>query len=916
MLFPVKYRRYLNTILNKTPDLMFVILAGAFFWLNGETTLVFEDNYQAELYLLFAYTAVLLFRKESAGINVLSLIISHSVHAYGARSVGTFPELFQFSWLTLASFLVFKPEKYQVAIVYLMGLTFDAAYMRTTGLGMQASFYCANLTLLLLAGSLDQVLKNGISWKYDSRHILAFAAGLLYLNLFHDQPGYTSDLTMLFAGFTLFWATLPARDKNLYLTAMAISGSIIALISIGNLAIISENVAEIFRRRAWAAGTHPNRIATWAFAMQLLLNLFDNIEDFPGKRSIRIFQIFLWTVIILTGARIILALSILSQLLYHGRALLQKRQAQLAGAGLVILAIARISQKFSWAELFKNERLLIWYSALENIFQKPFLGHGFWTMSLLPQMFPPGAQYWAYDWNYPHTHQMVLELFLWGGATLFLLFALISIKAALKNRCSAYRFCLVGFIATGLLDFAWGSPSMFALFLFLLFFNFDQEENRCFKINPAAKLLLLATGLVASVYCLNHHYNIRSFEVGTEQFAAGKPSWTKQSVRAAESLREPFPKMHVIIRKAAAGHNLKELIGQASALTIKYPSYYAVWFLAGRLLELDHNREASLPCYQKAVELEPRDLTGIRHARLMLKLLGGSQPVEIANLEDRFLEIIKNGGWGLPLLINHRDFGQRARELAASSINRLLREKKLPDIELFFLFKNATEWGIPVDYQLALNIDRHSLPPWLADEFAAALLRRRFSTHRNLVKNDLAPLLTEDAGPALCKAIAGLAVDANFPDIVLKAYQQHRKSFNFRGKNYEDLQMQFFAAQGFLKTGNLVAAKNELDRIAAFDHGNPAVFMLLAQVQKCLGNFSEEKRLLEMARQFTLNCSFQPNFHFGVYQDNWPEGDHWTLVMEKTLRRRDNESRAYCENQWMNQIKEIDKRLNQLKKGD
>lgn len=125
--------------------------------------------------------------------------------------------------------------------------------------------------------------------------------------------------------------------------------------------------------------------------------------------------------------------------------------------------------------------------------------------------------------------------------------------------------------------------------------------------------------------------------------------------------------------------------------------------------------------------------------------------------------------------------------------------------------------------------------------------------------------------------------------------------------------MQFYAAQGFLKSGNLVAARNELDRIAAFDHGNPAVFMLLAEVQRRLGNFVEENRLLQMARQFTLNCSFQPNFHFGVYDDNWPEGDHWTLVIEKTLRRRDNESRSYCENQWMDQIRRIDKRLAELR---
>jgi hypothetical protein len=913
MLFPIKIQNHINTLLNKIPDLMFVLLAGAFLLINGEATLLFHGHVEADRYLIFVYAAALLFRKESAGINILTLVISHSVHSYCAQSVGTFPELFQFSWLAMASYLVVKPESYQVAIVYQMGLTFDAAFMRTTGLGMQASFYCANLTLLLVAGSLEQILKKGITWKYDIRHLLVFAAGLFFLNIFREQPVYTSDLTMLFAGLALFWTTISKNDKNLYIVALGLSGSIIALISIGNLAIISENFGEIFRRRAWAAGTHPNRIATWAFAMQLLLSLCDDIERFPGKKSARIFQVFLWAVIILTGARIVLALSIISQLFYYGRELLKKRQALIAGGIILILAFARIMQKFSWAELIKNERLLIWYSAWQNIIRAPIAGHGFWTMSLLPQSFPAGAQYWAYDWNYPHAHQMFLELLTWGGLTLLLTAAAIFFAALLKNKTSAYRFCLAGFLATGLLDFAWGSPSMLALAFFLLFFDFAPEERKCFRIDLKARLLLLLLGLVASFYCLNHHYNIRSFEIGTQRFASGKDGWAEQTAIASENLREPFPKMHLLIRKAAAGYNLNELIGRASALTLKYPDYYAVWFLAGRLLELNRNREAALTCYQKAVELEPRDLTGIRHARLMLTLLNGSDNVKLASLEERFLEIVKNGGWGLPLLINHRDFGQQARGLAANSINRLLQQKKMPDIELLFLFKNATEWGIPIDYQLAQKIDRQGLPPWLADEFEAALLKRRFSTHRNLEKNDLEPFLKDNAGPALCKAVAGLAVDANFPDIVMKAYQLHRQAFNFRGKNYEDLQMQFYAAQGFLKSGNLVAARNELDRIAAFDHGNPAVFMLLAEVQRRLGNFVEENRLLQMARQFTLNCSFQPNFHFGVYDDNWPEGDHWTLVIEKTLRRRDNESRSYCENQWMDQIRRIDKRLAELR---
>lgn len=908
-------KTYFNSIFARFPDILFITTAFAFFLALADSQLLFPDNSFLEGCLLAIIVATMLFCRKNAGLNILIVTISLSVHSYCANATGTFQPLFQISWLLLVTFLIIRPELSAVAVVYHCGLSFDAAFMRTTGLGMQAGFYCSNLVILLLAAVLQRLWHEGLSCSFDSRHFSTFAAGIIFISLTFFQPfsAYTNELLMLLLSLALFWSTSLSEHRDYYLISLAISGSIIALISIGNLIIISESAAEIMKRRAWAAGTHPNRLATWAFAMQLLIQLYSHQQLDLGRKLLRIFQVFLWTVIILSGARLILAISIMAHLLYFGRSLLADWRSKIAAAAVLVLSFAKILQQFSWSELLKNERLMIWFSAWENICRKPLLGHGFWSMSFLPQSYPSESMLWAYDWNYPHAHQLFLELLLWGGVFLLLVSAGIWIKAFRSDRSLAFRFCMLGFLASGVFDFAWGSPSMFALALFLVFYRFSPSPDKGLVLNGRAKGLVFLLMALAIGGAFSHQFNLRQFEKSTGEFMTADPAWQKRATTAAANLKEPFPKMHLIIRQAAAGYDLQKLIGAASELTLKFPDYYAVWFLLARLIELDQRNEVAAKYYEKAVELEPRDLTGIRHARLLLTKLNGDF-LQLDALQPLLVKIVKLGHWGMPLIVNHPDLGQGARSKIENAGNEMIRTRREAGIDRLFLFKNSTEWGINLDFQLAQSLRDEKLPGWLNDELAAALLKRRFSTQHKLVRNDLEPLLQQNSGPALCRAIAGLAVAANLPDIALKAYQQHRLAFNFRGKNYEDLEMQFYAAQAFLAQKQYIEAKNELDRIAAFDHANPAVFQLLAEIQEAVGNREEAVRLYGMARQFALNASFLPNYHFGVYDENWPEGDHWTLVIEKTLRRRDNSSRNYCQAAWLKQVRHLDEKLKTLRK--
>lgn len=904
-------------VFDKIPDILFFFISIFFVTRFSETPLFPGYEPINDNHLLAVFALVFFSRKTSATLNLLILTISLGVHSYCAQTVGTFLPLFQFSWLVLGGFLVVRPEFSLAAITYNLGLTFDAAFMRTTGLGMQNSFYCASLVILLLAGVLAQLWQQGLENRCDWRHKLAFVCALFFISLtfFRRQNAYTHELMMLMATLTVFWSIAPSRQRNSLILAISMSGAMIALISLGNLAIISETFAEIFRRRAWAAGAHPNRIATWAFACQLLLQLLTAPQknELFWRRGLRIFHFFLWTVIILSGARLILALSILTHCLYFGRRLLYDFRALLSGGIILALATARILQHFNWTELLKNERLLIWYSALANIGKRPFTGHGFWPMSFLPQSFPEASMLWAYDWNYPHSHQLFLELLLWGGIPLLLAAAAIFLISFRVNQNPAVRLCLAGFLVTGLFDFAWGSPAMLALAIFPLFFNFSTPEQAPQKIPVTGKILLLVLVAFSLIGALNLQLNIYSYEKASANIFRQQTGALEKASLSAQALKEPFPRMHLLIKKAAAGYKIPELIPEASALTLSYPDYYAAWFLLGRLLELDRNIKGAVACYEKAVKLEPRDLTGIRHARLVLTRLKQSS-FQADFVDPLLIKIIKLGHWGLPLLVNHPDFGENLRQRAKEVGNQLLRLKQQPAIDLLFLFKNSTEWGIDLDFSLAQKLRNEKFPAWLEDELDASLLKRRFSQHNKLLRNDLEPLLNEKTGPALARAIAKLAVRAGLFDLAIKAYHRHRQVFNYRGKNYEDLEMQFYAAQAYLAEKKFALSKNELDRIAAFDQGNPAVFQLLGEIQENLGNLSYALSLYEKAKIYSINASFLPNFHFGIYDDNWPEGDHWTLVIEKTLRHRDNESRRYLLADWLKQVRFLDQKIEALKK--
>ncbi|MEW6711201.1 MAG: O-antigen ligase family protein [Candidatus Riflebacteria bacterium] len=877
-------------------DILFLLLTGiASLWFSGNDALLHSHGQD---YVVMAVSATgFLLRKKNFSLNLLIMALSYAMHNYSSIAVGTFPEFYQASWLAICVFLLAYPEKSQLAIAYHLGLNFETSLTRTTGLGMQSSFHSANAIILLVAMVLHRLMHQEIVFRVDLRHIIALFS-LIFLQTVHfvfHRASFTLELTALFGALTMFWMTSDARQRHQLIAATAFSGLLTVLISIGNVAILAESPGEIIRRRAWAAGAHPNKLATWAFACQLLLWLIEDPLNRRIRTAMRVFTAFLWIAIILSGARLILAIAILSHVLWFGRKLFQDRRTWLPSITLLILSLARFLQKFNWAELLKNERLMIWYSAVQNLISAPFTGFGAYPMSFLPQGFPEGSAFWIYDWNYPHAHQMLLELMLWGGVPLLLAGLAIIFLCLRCHKSPGYRFALFFMLATGLLDFAWGSPAMLSIATFMLFFPFQPLERGSRPLQ-VARILVLPAFLAAFAGLFAWQAKVQMFDKGTEFFAKGIQGWIGITEKASAGLPEPFPAMHLQTRLVAAGVPGREILARGEALINKFPEYYAIWFLQGRILELHGEAAKAADCYARSLELEPRDLTGVRSARLMLCKLGMGESFQ--QNETLLLQILKRGVWGRALILNHPSHFNRLKIFAPELINNYLLNSAGHLIDKLFLIKNAAEWGIKVDLKLVAEFsDRcKEFPGWLQDELHSAILKIQFQ--EKFSREILVKKLETAMGPSTCRTIALIAIESGYPDMAIAAYSRHRELYNFRGKNYEDLQMQFFAARAFIKLNRLDEARNELDRIAAFDYVNPFIFELLGEIELLRNNREKAEYFWSKASRFALNSRNLPYFNHGPNDDNWPEGDHWSLMIEKTIRVRDPQAKTYCEAEW------------------
>jgi O-antigen ligase len=891
-----------HSIYHKIVDIFF-LLAGIFilWFFNFDDSLrpALIASANIDMVMLAILMLVFIAKNGLSGIHLLTICTSYNIHSISAGFVEGYEILYIFSWLTNACLLIVRPELISFSIIYHLGLSFEPSMTRTTGLGMQMGFYCSNQTILLLAACIDTILKNGLKACFDGRHLLVIFAGLFLLNQhsFSVQAGFTSEVVLFFATLILFLSTTKKdNEKEEYLWIAFIAGSaIVFLAAVLNLLIISEGISELLRRRAMAANIHPNRLATFALASIWLFNWCKSLKPSFSTLLVYIINLALLLLIILTGARIILALTLFSFALYYffNKKVQIGLKVKVLATAVFAISFLRIFLHFRWTELVKNERLTIWYSGWQNFLNAIWTGHGAMSFAYLPQYYQPESTFWLYDWNYPHVHQLFLELLNWGGVPLLAAFVYVWIKAFLSNKNLEFRTGLFCLTLSGFLDFAWGTASMLTV---AALFLFKTSQDKSGKLQPkgfTSPLKFVSVTLLGLAMLATLRLEMGRFFLAAAQsdFYRQGQNWKKYINSACQILKnDPAPAMHSILWHHTTGTPAEKLMVKSKNLTLSFPQYYAVWFLHGRLLELNHNFAEANNCFARSLTLEPRDLTGIRNARYLLTKLKTSQ--QQLNSEE-ILPLLKRGHFGLPMLLFHPLYGETFTKKARQAVKIALADATQPDIDKFFLLANMAEWGILPDLEAIDSLLETDLPAWAQDELRAARLQASGATQQELVN-----LLQNNPGPALARQIAALFLEKEMAEKAIEAYRQHRKAYNMRNKNYEDLAAQFIAARAYYRAGHYGEAFFELERIGAYDQMNPFVAELRAKVHAARQQKEPAQYWLNLAMKLVNNARGLPFYKESANDFTWPEGDHWTLVSEKTMRAHDRETFSYCAAKW------------------
>lgn len=928
----------------------FIPRAAAWVFLLVWAKLIFSESHSLLLpdssldpAVILIITAAGLYRKKYSGFLPAFALVSYEVHSQAALRVENFQVLYVISWLLCTYYIYKEPDRAASLVIYHAGISFDPGSAVTMGVGMQAGISAAPVTVMFLLFYSRELLHDRISFAADIRHFLAVAA-LAWLAVNHYQ-GMAADLTSQFVAFAasalLFFATCSVaaepRQQQRIIDTIAFSGILVIGAALTNQALESATFGEFFSRRAWAGSLHPNHLATWCLAAVwvTIAGIRSNPAVHYNRRLLLIAAYLLYMIV--SGARIIIALAAVSIVLHliirhfsgakpavkspaKTGAAPEKTRSMLIPAALAAMVLGvvifRLGYKFDFAEFTRNERLVVWKTAVSLIGQAPFTGHGVLQFSLLPQRTTSDAALWVYDWNYPHTHQGLLELLLWGGVPL-LFIALVCWFRAFKGWLAAGM--PVGFLAvsaTLLADFTWRTPAMLVLVFFYLLFPRPEIAEQP-KIGSNIKRLLAAGCLAVIIWLVQLHIGFIYFNRALKSLADGSEKWKSEIATTARCL--PFSvdaRMQELLWTLSREGTGEAFARSLAELRRKFPSFWPPVFVEARRCELAGDLHTALALYESTLAFENVDLTGIRNARAALV----ADRLQDARFAGFFEEAMARGEWGAAMLLNHPDRAARYRQLALDTLVNRTPRNFWEALRLARIFHNLARNSVIADVELVRKLQGSGLPEWLLDEVFAGLagtqaehiaekyasadlsqtgrLKPRLLSASDRNEIDLLAESLRQKGPASLRTLARIRLEQADPGAFIAAYDLMLKSYNFRGKNYEDLAGQYLFAKFAAATGDYQQAVGMLEKLGAFDAGSPVISRLLAECHAAMGQPDAAKGYVNLARQQVQFARLDPFFREEPRNLLWPQGDQWIFLFERLFRRHDPEARRYEANRW------------------
>lgn len=941
----------MNETTAKTMPLTSVVTrAAAWIFLILWAKLIFSENHSLLLpgssldpAVMFIIIAAGLYGKKYSGFLPAFALVSYEVHCQAAVRVENFQVFYVISWLLCTYYIYKEPDRAASLVIYHAGISFDPGSAVTMGVGMQAGISAAPVTVMFLLFYCRELLHDRICFAADIRHFLAVGA-LAWLAVNHYQ-GMAADFTSQFVAFAasalLFFATCSVaaepRQQQRIVDTIAFSGILVIGAALTNQALESATLGEFFSRRAWAGSLHPNHLATWCLATVwvIIAGIRNNPAVHYNRRLLLIVAYLLYMIV--SGARIILAIAAASIALhlFVGRffaanpvvksgakpeASAKNTRSMMLPAVLaaVVLGavILRLGYKFDYSEFARNERLVVWKTAVSLISQAPFTGHGVLQFALLPQRTSPETALWVYDWNYPHTHQGLLEMLLWGGIPLLLLSLVCWLKAFNGWRTAGMLVGFAAVSATLLADFTWRTPAMMVLgFFYLLYPRPEIAEQP--KIGNNIKRLLAVGCLAVIIWLVQMHVGFIYFNRALRSLSGGSDSWKSEIAEAAWCL--PFSvdaRMQQLLWTLSREGTGDAFVRSLSELRRKFPAFWPPVFVEARRCELAGDLHTALALYESTLAFENVDLTGIRNARAALV----ADRLQDSRFTGFFEEAMARGEWGAAMLLNHPDRAARYRQLALDTLVNQTPGNFWEALKLAKIFQNLARNSVLADVELVQKLQGNRLPDWLLDDVFASLARAQAEriaekyteadlSHTGRLKPRLLSvfdrseidLLAESLrqrGPASLRTLAWIRLEQADPGAFIAAYDQMLKSYNFRGKNYEDLAGHYLFAKFAAATGDYQQAVGMLEKLCAFDAGSPIISRLLAECHVSMGLPDAAKGYVNLARQQAQFARLDPFFREEPRNLLWPQGDQWIFLFERLFRRHDPEARRYEADHW------------------
>lgn len=865
------------------------------------------------------FIAGLYFRRYSGFLPAFCLL-SYEVHAQSALRIENLHILYIVSWLACTALVYREPARGCSLILYHAALSFDPGSAATMGTGMQVGFSAVPVTIMFIAVFARELWNNRLGFDADSRHFAAiFALGWLAVNHYR---GPAADMTSQFIAFTasavLFYTTFSMasneRERVRQVHAIAAGGVLVITAAILNQALESGSIAEFFSRRAYAGALHANHIASWCLAA--IWALIAGSRDFANlhQRRLRFFVALFLVMIVLTGARLIIFIAAAGLILHFltPRRSQQGTAASVPAAGeapasrrwlavgviavLALIAGARIFYQFDYLEMARNERIFIWKAALNQISQAPWVGHGILQFAMLPQTIADDAATWIYDWNYPHSHQGILELLLWGGIPLLLAVAWIWLKAL---RIWQSAGLLIGFLsvsATIFADFTWRTPAMIVMAVFFLLLPV-KPAVRSQPAGSFLKMMVLLPLAVVVVWLMQLHTGHLSYDRALAALGKGQETWKTEINRAVAML--PFSsdvRMQRMLWTLSRDGIDDNLLGQLSAFRAGFSSFWPAMFIEARIKELQGDYQAAFELYTVSLKLESADLTGIRHAHatLLARRLN----------DERFSELLGNtlarGEWGAGILLNHPDDHEFYRKEATMLVGSFDPHNFFRAVKLAKMLKNLARNYIEISPPVWQRFDAMRPPEWLLDEALAARYQASYQTGSPATPTELTAISNElqQHGSACLRTLAWIQFQRGDRAGFAATWQKMLAGFNFRNKNYEELAGQFLFAREALQREAYPEALEMLQKLMMFDGNNPFIAEQAARCHLMMDQREAAVEYLDLARAWSRSARLDPFYREEPRNLLWPQGDQWVFLFEKMFRRHDPIAARYCEAHW------------------